>query len=79
MMGSSRKAARSSGAAASEIGLFSDRMESRGLEFRRKVRQGYLDQVAADPGRYLLIDARGEEGAVFKLLLSGLEQFASTK
>ncbi|MBL4702568.1 dTMP kinase [bacterium AH-315-I18] len=34
-----------------------DRMEQKGQEYHRRVRQGYLDQATADPSRYLVIDA----------------------
>jgi dTMP kinase len=34
-----------------------DRIEARGLEFHRKVRQGYLEQAARDPSWHLVIDA----------------------
>lgn len=49
-----------------------DRMESKGAQFHRKVRQGYLDQAKADPDRYLVIDARGDEDAVFAEMMEGL-------
>jgi len=34
-----------------------DRLEADSLEFHRSVRQAFLDLAAADPGRYLVIDA----------------------
>jgi len=34
-----------------------DRLESEPLEWHRRVRQGFLDIAAADPGRYLVLDA----------------------
>lgn len=33
------------------------RFEQEPMTFHRKVRQGYLEQAAADPGRWLLVDA----------------------
>ncbi|MEM9415138.1 MAG: dTMP kinase [Planctomycetota bacterium] len=54
-----------------------DRMESKGDAFHRKVRQGYLDQAAADPGHYLVIDATGEEDAVYDRMCTGLAQRVS--
>lgn len=54
------------------LSLFADRLEDRDAEFRRKVRQSYLHQAKADPGRFLVIDARGEPDAVFARLLEGL-------
>lgn len=49
-----------------------DRIESRGSEFHRKVRQGYLEQAKASPGCYLVIDARSEPDAVWAQLVGGL-------
>ena len=34
-----------------------DRLESKGLEYHRRVRQGFLDQIKKDPGRYHLMQA----------------------
>jgi len=34
-----------------------DRMEGKGEEYHRRVRQGFLELVALDPARYLLLDA----------------------
>lgn len=34
-----------------------DRMESAGLEFHNRVRQGFLERAAAEPARYRVIDA----------------------
>lgn len=49
-----------------------DRMEAKGAAFHRRVRQGYLNQAADDPDRYLVIDATREPDAVFDQLLDGL-------
>ena len=32
-----------------------DRMEAKGLEYHQRVREGFLDQLAADPSRYYLM------------------------
>lgn len=49
-------------AAAKRLSPLLDRMEAKGAEFHRRVRQGYLDQAKSDPGRYAVVDAsRGEE------------------
>lgn len=56
-----------------EITLFSDRMEAKGAEYHRRVRQGYLDQVEQDPDHYLCIDARGTEDQVFTQLMQSLQ------
>jgi dTMP kinase len=37
-----------------------DRLEGASLEFHRAVRQAFLDLAAADPSRYLVLDASGE-------------------
>ena len=57
-----------------EFGADRDRMEAKGAAYHRKVRQGYLDQAAADPGRYLVLDAMREADAVFEQLLAGLTE-----
>lgn len=53
-----------------------DRMEAKGREFHRKVREGYLRQVAAEPGRYRKIDATLSEEEVWGELRAVLHQFA---
>jgi len=50
-----------------------DRMEARGQAYHAKVRQGYLDQIKADPHRHVRIDATKDENAVFASLTSELE------
>ena len=55
-----------------EFGTEHDRMEAKGAAYHRKVRQGYLDQAAADPGRYFVLDATREPDAVFNKLVVGL-------
>ncbi len=59
--------------AASRLSPLLDRMEQKGAEYHRRVRQGYLDQAAKDPQRHLVIDARADADTVFKRLLAGLE------
>lgn len=41
-----------------------DRMDAQAREFQRRVRQGYLELAAREPGRIRIIDARGELEAV---------------
>lgn len=41
-----------------------DRLESEPLEFHARVRSGFLTLAAADPGRYLVVDAAQEPEAV---------------
>jgi dTMP kinase len=43
--------------AADRIAREMDRMESRGLEFLERVRQGYLSEARRDPARIVVIDA----------------------
>ena len=43
--------------AASRRGKELDRMESEAIEFHERVRQGYLAQAAAEPDRWVVIDA----------------------
>ncbi len=49
-----------------------DRMEQKGLEFHRRVREGYLAQVRARPDAHLVIDAAQEVDAVTAALMGGL-------
>ncbi len=56
-----------------------DRIEQRGEEYHRTVRQGYLEQVRSDPSRYLVVDSNGEPDAVFDLLLEALRQRVSDR
>jgi dTMP kinase len=58
--------------AASRLSPLLDRMEARGREFHSKVRQGYLDLAAADPGHYATIDATRSPEQVWESLLSTL-------
>lgn len=53
-----------------------DRMESKGSEFHRKVREGYLRQVAEDPQRFRRIDATLSEEEVWTALMAVLHQAA---
>jgi dTMP kinase len=59
--------------AATRLNPLLDRMEKKGSDFHRRVRQGYLDQAHSDPERYLVVDARAQEDTVFASLLTGLE------
>lgn len=61
--------------AATRLNPLLDRMELKGAQFHRRVRQGYLDQAArGDLGDYLVLDASADEDAVFASLLEKLEQ-----
>ncbi len=60
--------------AAGRLNPLLDRMEQKGIEFHRRVRQGYLEQVRNPPyGEYLVIDASPEPDEVFRSLLHALE------
>ena len=59
--------------AAKRLSPLLDRMEAKGAEFHQRVRQGYLDQIAAEPGRYLKIDARRGEEEVWMALVDALK------
>ncbi|MHB8918157.1 MAG: dTMP kinase [Desulfocucumaceae bacterium] len=51
-----------------------DRMEREGLEFLRRVRNGYLDLAGRDPGRYLVLDALEYVDQLFLRVLSAVER-----
>jgi dTMP kinase len=53
----------------SQLGLFADRMEQQGAEYRRRVREGYLYEAGVAPERYAVIDATKEPDAVFAALI----------
>ncbi|MFA9477845.1 dTMP kinase [Phycisphaerales bacterium AB-hyl4] len=63
--------------AASRLSPLLDRMEQKGSDYHRKVRQGYLDQAQADPSHHLVIDARAEPDIVFDRLTTGLRERAA--
>lgn len=58
--------------AARRLSPLLDRMEAKGREFHRRVRQGYLDQVRAEPSRFIRLDAAASEEAVWTSLLDAL-------
>lgn len=53
-----------------------DRIERAGLAFQRRVRRAYRARAAAEPRRFVRIDARGDEDGVFSRLLADLLRFA---
>ncbi len=55
--------------AASRLSPLLDRMEAKGAEYHRRVRQGYLDQAKRDPAHYLVIDANGDAKSVWNALI----------
>ncbi|MCL4740717.1 MAG: dTMP kinase [Phycisphaerales bacterium] len=69
--GEDSKVVRGRGGVAGMKDLFSDRMEDKSAdaEFRAKVRQGYLDQAAAQPDRYAVVDGTKPPDEVWERLL----------
>jgi len=57
----------------SEPTLFCDRMEMKGVEYQRAVRQNYLEQAQNDPDRYLVIDASADADTVFENLIEAIK------
>ncbi|MFF0969790.1 dTMP kinase [Streptomyces sp. NPDC003703] len=51
-----------------------DRLESEPAEFHARVRSGFLALAAADPGRYLVVDAGQEPEAVTTVVRARLDQ-----
>ncbi len=58
------------------LGATLDRIEARGEEYFRRVRQGYLDQAKRDPARHLVIDASQPVDDVEKTLHERLRAWA---
>ena len=61
-----------------QMSLFSDRMELKGADYHRNVRQGFLDQAEADPEHYLVIDATKKEEVVFNNFIKALKKRVET-
>lgn len=53
-----------------------DRIESRGMDFHRRVREGYLSQARADPSRHRVLDASRSADDVWSQLLVTLREMA---
>ncbi|MET8826607.1 dTMP kinase [Streptomyces sp. NPDC004610] len=51
-----------------------DRLESEPAEFHERVRSGFLTLAAADPGRYLVVDAGQEPESVTTVIRARLDQ-----
>ncbi len=58
--------------AAARLNPLLDRMESKGREYHKRVRQGYLAQIQRDPAHHLRVDAAKAEDQVFAQLIDGL-------
>ncbi len=64
--------------AASRLNPLLDRMEAKGAEYHRRVREGYLAQARDDPAHYLVIDANGDAKSVWNALIEQIAaRFAS--
>lgn len=61
--------------AAGRLSPLLDRIEQRGMEFHKRVREGYLQQVRDYPDRYRTVDASRSPDEVFTQLLSTAERF----
>jgi dTMP kinase len=62
------------GVAATRLNPLLDRMELKGIEFHRRVRQGFLAQAQSQPDQYLVIDATNGADSVFESLLAKLQK-----
>ncbi len=56
----------------SRVNPLMDRIEHRGVDFHRRVREGFLAQAEAEPEKYMVIDASAGADIVFGKLLEGL-------
>lgn len=65
-------------AAAKRLSPLLDRMEAKGAEFHRKVRQGYLEQSRQDPGRYVVVDASKDQDNVWGQVQQAMAARAKT-
>jgi dTMP kinase len=65
--------------AAKRLNPLLDRMEQKGAEFHRRVRQGFLDQAGRDEARFLVVDATQEVDEVTAALMEGLRQRFGTE
>jgi dTMP kinase len=61
-------------AASRRLSPLLDRMEAKGRAFHARVREGYLEQARLWPHEYVVIDASGDEGAVWSSLMSRLRE-----
>lgn len=55
-------------------GRAADRMESRGAEYRRRLREGFLDEARRDPSRVVVIDASPPTDEVHATIVSIVER-----
>ena len=55
-----------SNVAQERVGANKDRLEQEGLEFHKKIRNGYLEMAKAEPERIKVVDANGSIEEVFE-------------
>jgi dTMP kinase len=55
-----------------------DRMEGKGMDFHRRVRDGYQAEAHRDPKRHLVIDASRSPDEVFEQLINGLRRWSES-
>ena len=65
--------------AAKRLNPLLDRMEQKGAEFHRRVRDGYHQLVADDPNHFILVDARSDEDTVSVIAMKAIEARLSEK
>ena len=56
-------------------GCKEDRLEREDLAFHERVRKGFLDLAEKEPERIAVIDAREDEGQIFKAILSIIKDY----
>ena len=65
--------------ARARLGDQMDRIEGAGAEFHQRVRNGYLELAAADPERWLVIDAGGTVDEVAARIDTRIDHWFSTR
>jgi dTMP kinase len=64
--------------AATRLNPLLDRMELKGIEFHRRVRQGFLAQAHNQPDRHLVIDASADADSVTQRLLVSMKGWSAS-
>ena len=55
------------------------RFEQESLAFHRRVRSGYLDMARQEPGRFVVVDARGTVEEVHHRVVESMDRFLTTR
>jgi dTMP kinase len=55
------------------------RFEQESLAFHRRVRSGYLDMARQEPGRFVVVDARGTVEKVHQRVVESMDRFLTTR